>query len=405
MMVYRILSISALFPPDVIGGAETSAARLAEYWASRGHEPGVITTAKDPSEELNGVIVNGVRTWRVHMPRPYPTFLFPSAPGWQKPIWHLQDHFDPRNSRIVSRVLDEFRPDFVNVHMVQGIGYNALKEIAKRDIPTVYVLHDLGLACVRQSMFKRNADCPRQCGVCRLSSAYKSRLLHGFRRLGFSSPSRANLERLGKFFPVSARQAAVNLDPNRYPLPTEARSESATVRILFVGRLHDSKGIRLLLSVAERLAERYPFTLTVVGTGPIQAELVERYGAHDWCRFTGFINQTEISNRMINSDVLCIPSIWQENSPGVVIHALSLGLPVLGSNKGGIPELIQHGITGQLVNPGDEGAWTSAIEQVLADPALLRNWRRNASERSTQFDQDTLARGFLDFMESVAART
>jgi glycosyltransferase involved in cell wall biosynthesis len=173
---------------------------------------------------------------------------------------------------------------------------------------------------------------------------------------------------------------------------------------LFVGRLHDSKGIRLLLRTAEQLAERYRFSLTVIGGGPIQSELTDRYSARSWCRFTGFIDQAKISDFMVNSDVLCVPSTWQENSPGVVIHALSLGLPVLGSNKGGIPELIQHGMTGLLVNAGDPAAWTAAIEQLLQDPAMLRQWRRNAAEQAARFDQDVLASGFLEFMESVAAQ-
>jgi glycosyltransferase involved in cell wall biosynthesis len=403
MKAYRILSVSALFPPDVIGGAEASAARLAEYWAAHGHEPAVITTAKNSSEELNGELVNGVRTWRVFMPRPYPTFHFSRAPGWQKPIWHLLDHFHPENERILARVLDEFRPDFVNVHMIQGIGYNSLRQLARRNIPTVYVLHDLGLACIRQSMFKGNEDCPGQCQLCRLSCAYKLKLVSRIPRLGFSSPSRANLERLARFFPVNSRKTAVILDPNRYPAATQARTESTTPRLLFVGRLHESKGIKLLLQVARELARHRTFTLTVVGTGPLEEELRARYAGEAWCRFTGFIDHSAMSNLMVNSDLLCIPSVWQENSPGVIIHALGLGLPVLASRKGGIPELVTDGVTGALVEAGDEAAWTLALEQLLEQPSRLQEWRKNALERVAQFDQDRLASGFLDFMESVAA--
>jgi glycosyltransferase involved in cell wall biosynthesis len=56
------------------------------------------------------------------------------------------------------------------------------------------------------------------------------------------------------------------------------------------------------------------------------------------------------------------------------------------------------------VNAGDLAAWTAAIEQLLEDPAMLRHWRHNAAERAAQFDQDVLASGFLEFMESVAAQ-
>jgi glycosyltransferase involved in cell wall biosynthesis len=400
---YRILSVSALFPPDVIGGAEASAAKLAEYWVTRGFEPGVITSARSPAEELDGELVNGIRVWRVHMPRPYPTFEFSNAPKWQKPLWHLQDHFDPRNVAVMRKVLDAFRPDFVNVHMIQGIGYNALQEIARRNIPTVYVLHDLGLACVRQSMFKRNADCPGHCLQCRFSTRYKQGLLRGFSRLGFASPSRANMDQLARFIPISERQNAVILDPNRYPAATQTRSESDLTRILFVGRLHASKGITMLLRIAESLASRYRFSLTIVGSGPLEEELTRQYSEQTWCRFKGFISQAEISNIMVNSDVLCVPSTWRENSPGVVIHALTLGLPVLGTNKGGVPELIDHEKTGLLVEAGNESAWTQALERVLQDRRELDGWRRTALQGAARFDQDVLANQFLNFMLSVAA--
>lgn len=404
MKPLRILSVSALFPPDLIGGAEASAARLAEYWASRGHQPGVLTTAKSASDEINDVMVNGIRTWRIFMPRIYPTFRFSEAPAWQKPIWHLQDHFHPHNRKIMGRVLDEFQPDFVNVHMIQGVGYNALREIARRDIPTVYILHDLGLACIRQSMFKHNADCQWQCGLCRLSSRYKRSLIERFIRIGFLSPSRANLERLSQLFPIKVRRNAVILDPNRYPRPTVARVDATTSpRLLFIGRLHDSKGISLLLRVLEKLAPKFRFSMTVIGTGPLEASLREQYSSASWCSFAGFIDQVDISNYIINSDLLCVPSIWQENSPGVVIHALSLALPVMASNKGGIPELVRDSVTGILVGAGDENSWSDSLRKVLESPGLLHDWRNNAEADVQMFDQEILANKFLDFMRSVAA--
>jgi glycosyltransferase involved in cell wall biosynthesis len=300
-------------------------------------------------------------------------------------------------------VLDAFQPDFVNVHMIQGIGYNALGEIARRNIPTVYVLHDLGLACVRQSMFKQNADCPGHCLQCRFSTKYKQGLLRRFSRLGFASPSRANMDQLARFIPLADRPNAVILDPNRYPATTPTRTESDTTRSLFAGRLHASKGITMLLRIAESLSRRYRFSLTIAGSGPLEAELVQQYGNKPWCSFKGFISQSQMSNIMVNSDVLCVPSTWRENSPGVVIHALTLGLPVMGSNKGGVPELIEHDRTGLLVEAGNEAAWTRALERVLNNPRELNAWRDNALRGAARFDQDELANQFLNFMLSVAA--
>ena len=103
---------------------------------------------------------------------------------------------------------------------------------------------------------------------------------------------------------------------------------------------------------------------------------------------------------MVNSDVLCVPSIWAENSPGVVIHALGLGLPVIGSDKGGIPELVEHNKNGMLVPPNDVTAWQNALESIFINPSMLVDWRIYAVQNTHQFDQDYLGNKILDFVYS-----
>jgi glycosyltransferase involved in cell wall biosynthesis len=138
-----------------------------------------------------------------------------------------------------------------------------------------------------------------------------------------------------------------------------------------------------------------------VGTGPQEAELRAQFAAEPWCTFTGFVNQADLSNIMQESDVLCVPSIWFENSPGVLIQALGLGLPVLGSNIGGIPELVEHGRNGLVLPPGDVEAWRSALEDVLQTPEKLRDWQSHALAHATRFEQDHLGKLTVDFIETV----
>jgi glycosyltransferase involved in cell wall biosynthesis len=394
----RLLVLSSLFPPDVLGGAEMSAYNLAAWLRDKGFEVGVLTTAKTPEEACEAVEIDGMKVWRVWMPRLYPMFFFARAKAWQKPLWHLQDHFDPRNRKIVARILREFKPDFVNIHLLQGIGYNALKEIARCGVPTTFFLHDLGLACFRMSMFRKGKACEKQCLLCNMSSLYKRHCARQLPALEFVSPSQANLDILAKYFPVGQWHNAVIMNANKYPVPTVTRRESATVRLLCVGRLHVTKGIELLLQVVGDLAAKYDFTMTIVGSGPDEASLREKYGRFSWCRFTGFVTQEEVSNAMVNSDVLCVPSVWAENSPGVVIHALGLGLPVVGSDKAGIPELVEDRKNGLLVPPGDLQAWATALSSILENPLILKPWRAYALENAYKFDQDYIGERLLRFL-------
>ncbi len=398
----RCLVLSSLYPPDVLGGAEMSAYNLAQWLRNAGCEVGVLTTAQSPEEVCEGKEENGIKVWRIWMPRLYSMYHMSTAKAWQKPFWHLQDHIDPRNRTLVARVLDAFRPEHVNIHILQGIGYNVLAEIGRRNIPTTFFLHDLGLACIRMAMFRKGSECTRPCGLCRISSAYKASLVAQVPRIGFCSPSRANLEKLAQYFPVKGYRNAAIMNPNTYPPATTERRPSDVLRLLYVGRLHSTKGVDILLAAAAVLAETYSFTLTIVGSGPDEQTLRTKYAAARWCHFTGFVSQMEISNLMINSDLLCIPSVWLENSPGVVIHALGLGLPVIGSDKGGIPELVEAGKNGLLFPANDEAALRRVLENILRDSSVLEGWRDYALAHAHKFDPDYLGKQIMELSLAIS---
>ncbi len=398
----KILSVSSLFPPHAFGGAELSAASQSEWLVGQGHEVFVLGASVagqgDVSEEWRGVSVV-----RRNFPRPYPVHEFPNSPQWKKPLWHLQDSLDPRNPGIVGKVLDDIQPDAALVHYVPGIGYNALEALSSRDIPTVYYLHDLGLACTRMSMFRGGHDCGSQCLNCKVSSAYRLRRIAEFGRIGFVSPSRANLNRLQQLLPLGQYPSTVIPNANRYPAATVAPvAPGGVLRVLYVGRLHAQKGVEVALeAVAALVAAGRPIRMRVVGGGPTEPALRERYEALPWCSFAGHVSAEEVSNEMVDADVLVVPSVWLENAPGVAIQALGLGLPVIGSSIGGIPELVDEGRTGLLVEPGNVGAWTAALQRLFDEPELLGSWRERARARAPEYEQGALGRRHLAFMELV----
>ncbi|WP_194920105.1 glycosyltransferase family 4 protein [Novosphingobium sp. NBM11] len=391
----RILLISALYPPLMLGGAEDSARNWAAWLVANGHDVSVIRSADRDEAERTYVESDGVRVHVLRVPFVYPTFRFGEAPAWQKPIWHLQDHFSKGCNAAVGRILDQEQPDFVNVHLVQGLGYSILSEIGARRIPLVFTLHDLGLACLRMSMFKNGENCPGQCLPCRISARRKRSLVERQHKVAFVSPSRANLETLERYFPLQAYPCAVHLNPNAYPVPRVARTESAELRLLYAGRIHSSKGVDILLEAVAQLADHFPVRLALAGRGQQEAELRARYGDKPWCRFLGFVSQQELADHMAQSDLLCAPSIWAENSPGVVVQALATALPVMASDRGGIPELVRDGVNGRLVSVTSASEWAKAIRRVIVGEEALADWRAYARENARKFAQDTIARRLL----------
>lgn len=399
----RILSISTLFPPHVQGGAEISAYNLAQWLSSNGHEVAVMTTAPSPADEVFGVDEGGLKIWRIFMPRAYTAFDAAKAPSWKKPAWHLQDIFDWRNKTAFEKVADEFKPDFISVHYIQGLGFNILTSIGQRNIPAAITLHDLNLACIKMSMFVDGKDCERLCTSCALSAKVKMSYVRGIKRIGFISPSKAVLDKMVSLQPISEYPRTHIPNARRYPAPKFSYRPADKIRFLYVGRLTEAKGVRVLLEALEPLARDYDFTLKIVGDGPDAEALRERYAGQSWITFTGHVPADNVPDFMADSDLMFVPSIWLENFPGVVIQALGLSLPVMGSDKGGIPELIKDNENGVLVPPGDIAAWRSAIKSLLDDPPRLTALRANATRGASEFDPDKLAGRILGFFENIRA--
>lgn len=397
----RILTVVSTYAPHLIGGAEISTQNSLRWLRDQGHDVAAVTMAEEGESELYGDKVEGIRVWRLRWPRHHTHLEHDKAGVLQKLVWHAQDHFDPRNRRLMARVLDEFKPDIALVRVISGIGYNTYYELAERDIPTICFMHDLNLVCSRSDMFRNGRRCIGHCGVCRVISRIRFSAVSSIPRVSFCSPSRANLDMASRYLPLQKFPNASILNANKYAPATVKREAAGHLRFLYVGRIHGPKGIEVLLEAARLLAREHMFSLTIVGSGPQETELRERFEKQPWCNFTGKVSQTEVANYMTNSDVLCIPSIWLENSPGVVIHALSVGLPVIGSDTGGIPEYVRHGENGLLVTPGDIYAWHAALGDVIKDRSVLDKWRRNARAHANRFDQDHIGRQILAYMNQT----
>ena len=399
----RILTVSAFYPPYVIGGAELCAQSLTHWFAANGHEAAVLTAAPMDEHESWAAPEEGYTLYRVATPHIYPVFRASHAPNWKKPIWHAQDHYDPRNEAMFDKVIADFKPDFIHIHWISGLGYNGLKAIGRHDIPTAITLHDLAYACLRTTMFRGSDECLRQCNSCRLSAKVKMGFLEQIPRLGFISPSRSNLDTISSLLPIETYPRFHILNPNHYAAPRNPHVASKTVRLLFVGRLEKTKGINFLLELLDPLASDYDFHLTVLGKGPEDQAMRAGFGDRSWLTMLGHVPQQLVADIMGESDLLVVPSLWAENSPGVVFQALVTALPVMGSDKGGLPELIEPGVNGMLVPPGDAERWRAAIVDVLDHPEQLQVLRDRAAMQTERYDYDSLARQMLEAFEQIAA--
>lgn len=158
------------------------------------------------------------------------------------------------------------------------------------------------------------------------------------------------------------------LEAKATPLPPERR-------FVCVGRLGSEKGQLLLLEAMSALVkEGQDAQLVLVGDGPLRSELERRIAALDLnqrVRITGWADREVVSAHIESARALVIPS-FSEGLPVVAMEALALGRPVIATRVGGVPELVESGATGWLVNPGSTHSLLAALREACeSDDAEL----------------------------------
>lgn len=136
--------------------------------------------------------------------------------------------------------------------------------------------------------------------------------------------------------------------------------------LVYVGRLSKEKDLDQLLEPVRRLAA-HGVRAAFVGSGPFRAEL-ERMFAGTPTVFTGYLSGEELAAAHASADVFAFPSTT-DTLGLVALEAAASGVPVVGADAGGIPDVVQHGRTGFLVRPGDTQGWVDRLGSVLLDPA------------------------------------
>jgi glycosyltransferase involved in cell wall biosynthesis len=174
------------------------------------------------------------------------------------------------------------------------------------------------------------------------------------------------------------------------------RHEEPGRRLLFVGRLAAVKGLPILLDTLALLrAERPDVLLTIAGDGPDRAMLeVQAQSLHieSNVKFLGYQSQAQVRALMQNTDVFVMAS-FAEGVPVVLMEAMAAGVPVVATRIAGVPELVEDGISGFLVPPGDSQALAERIGALLDDPALRQRFgRAGRAEVQAEFNISTEAR-------------
>ncbi|HYW68997.1 MAG TPA: glycosyltransferase family 4 protein [bacterium] len=299
----------------------------------------------------------------------------------------------------IEALVDATGPDVAHLHNIaHQLSPSILYGLKARGVPVVQTLHDFKLVCPNYQMLVRGKTCER-CATWRYYNAVRMRCMRDslmpsalvaveayvHKLLGsysrnvdvFVAPSRQLRDRMIAHGVDGDR--IVHL-PNTVALEEyEPRYESEGYGV-YVGRLAAGKGLERLLSALARAGD---VSFKIVGTGPMAADL-QRAAAEKGLsnvEFLGYRSGEELKSIVGGALFVTVPSECFENSPLTVFEAFAQGKPVVGSNIGGIPELVSDGESGLIFEPGDEEGFADRILTLLNDRGLAMEMGKAARNR------------------------
>jgi glycosyltransferase involved in cell wall biosynthesis len=315
-------------------------------------------------------------------------------------------------ARQFARLADAFKPDVVHAHGIhRQISPSILAPAAARNIPVVQTLHDYHHICPADALLYTGIEpCdPRRCGRLWYGAAVAGRCVRGsFSASALSAAETAWARARGVYergvarFISPSRFMAEQMRAGGWELPfdivpnatvTTDAPRSAGEGFVVVGRLAREKGVAVALQAASEAG----VSMTVVGTGPLEAEL---RSAYPQSRFTGQLDREHVSEVVGRARAVVVPSVWFENASMTVLEALGAGVPVIASAIGGIPEQVANDSDGLLVPPGDVCALAEAMRALDDKPELaMRLGERGRQTVGTRFTPRVHLAGLLESYE------
>ncbi len=308
-------------------------------------------------------------------------------------IWSVSSY------RRIRELIREEKPDVAIVHNFFPLVSPSVFHACQREkVPVILVVHNYRLFCPAAILFRAGQVCERCMGRwfawpgvllgCYRSSRIASlvvatmvavhRCLGTWRRVVMHYIAVSEFARR-KCIEGGIHEGKVTVRPN-FVSPDPGEGMGTGGFIFFAGRMPPEKGLRILVE-AWREAGR-PAPLKIAGDGSEGTLLRQATLGETGIEWLGVLTPEQTRDWMGKAAVLAVPSLWGETFGLVVAEAYARGTPVLVSDMGALPELVEEGVTGFRVPAGDVGAWASALRRFFALSGTVRAGMRRAARRA-----------------------
>lgn len=311
-------------------------------------------------------------------------------------FWHFFDMFSIRKYLIVKSILKKENPEIIITHNLKGIGFLTPRLIKKMKIKHVHYLHDIQLIHPSGLILYDQEE------------KIKTSLAKFYQKINlilFNSPDiiispsswLINLYNQYNFFPKSKKvifpnPIVENSDSKR------TQKENDKITFLYVGELEKHKGIIFLIQSFIKLDNN--FQLYIIGKGSEEGAIKNLIKNTNGIFLLGWQDNQKVKEYMSKSDVLIMPSYCYENSPTVIYEAVTAGLPVIASNIGGNPELVNK-FSGLLFEPENEEDFIGQIKYAINNIEIIKAQAYKARENIKQYNIYNYTKNLLSIIQNL----
>lgn len=376
----RILMINKFY--YVKGGSETYLFGLKKILEEHGHEviPFSMKDDKNVPSEYDRYFINNIDYNDKN--------IFRKVKNATKIIYN----FDANNN--LKKLIQEVKPDIAHLHIFQHqMSPSILKILQKENIPIVYTMHDLKPVCLNYKMMNSKGICEmcnnskyykclsNKCvknsylfSLINMIEGYVHKFLKSYNKIDkFITPSKFYKEKL---IEAGFNDEDITHIPNFIDVNNFCPQYRYDDYFVYVGRLSEEKGIETLIKSMKKVEKS---KLKIIGTGPIENKLRDLVNREQIMNieFLGFKSGEELIKLISYSKFMVIPSEWYENAPMSVLEAMSMGKAIIGSDIGGIPELLQYN-NGLIFKANNEKDLTEKINSLLYDIGKINKMGENS---------------------------
>lgn len=394
----RVLFLLNTFAPGYVGGAEISAYHTCRGLIRRGVECSILVVN-------NRMVPHDRDEYYEYESVPVHLVNFQTR---QRTAW--RDVFDGRIYHAVLSELARVKPDLVHMHNVSGATLSPYVACRFARVPVVNTLHDHWLLCPNNMLYRTDgllcdaAQGHGRCAACFARYDYWGDIPYRRRVFAaltanvkfFIAPSQTLIRQhlragysANRFRHVPHGLAVEDDLEKPHPLASHmAAAHGYDRNIIFAGGGAEIKGAGVLLDAIPYLRPHIQHLRVMVAGREGEERYLTRFRAEaPTVRLLGWVPPDQIMSLFVESDLVIVPSTWRESFSLVTLQGLQAGTPVVGSNFGGIQEIIRDGETGYLFPTGDAAALAERIIYHFSRPADLRRRMRQrcAAEAHTTY--------------------